>query len=101
MKVEASDGYGIPDPGAVHKVPRSVFPPTAKLVVGMSFQARDENKNQIMGTVKAIVGDEITVDFNHPLAGERLNFAITVHGVREATMQERTHGHVHAHGHDH
>ena len=99
--VEATDGYGLANPSAVHKVPRGAFPADAKLQVDLTFQAQDENKNPIMGTIKAIVGDEITVDFNHPLAGERLNFAITVLGVRAATEQERHHGHVHAHGHDH
>ncbi|MBI5851074.1 MAG: peptidylprolyl isomerase [Planctomycetes bacterium] len=101
VAVSPEDGYGLPDPNAVQDVPRRVFPPDANLRVGMSFQARDENQNPIMGTIRKMVDDQITVDFNHPLAGRRLHFAIEVSGVREATAQERSHGHVHGHGHDH
>lgn len=101
VAVEAMDGYGMPDPAAVQTVPRGAFPPDAQLEVGMTFQARDENDRTMMGTIRALVADQVTVDFNHPLAGERLNFAIVITAVRESTAQERTHGHVHAHGHDH
>ena len=51
-----------------------------------------------MGTITAVEGDEITVDFNHPLAGQTLNFAIEVVSVREATEEEQQHGHVHGPG---
>jgi hypothetical protein len=39
--------------------------------------------------------DEVVVDGNHPLAGERLWFKCTVTDVRAATEEELTHGHVH------
>lgn len=41
-------------------------------------------------------------DGNHPLAGQTLDFSCTVAGVRSATAEELTHGHVHGpHGHPH
>jgi FKBP-type peptidyl-prolyl cis-trans isomerase SlyD len=44
----------------------------------------------------------VTVDGNHPLAGETLNFAVEVTEVREASDEEKEHGHVHGpEGHDH
>ena len=55
-----------------------------------------------MGTIMAIEGDTIVVDFNHPLAGQTLNFSIEVVGVRDATEEEKKHGHVHGPGgHEH
>jgi FKBP-type peptidyl-prolyl cis-trans isomerase SlyD len=48
------------------------------------------------------VGDTVTIDANHPLAGKSLNFDIEITDVREATAEELEHGHVHgAHGHHH
>ena len=99
--VTPEDGYGVHHAEAIHVVHRNAFPPGAQLNAGLSFQARDEHGHPLMGSIKAVEGDSITVDFNHPLAGERLSFAVSVVGVRDATEQERSHGHVHAHGHDH
>jgi FKBP-type peptidyl-prolyl cis-trans isomerase SlyD len=58
-------------------------------------------------TVTRVVGDMVTVDGNHPLAGEKLHFEVEVTDVREASAEELEHGHVHGpgghdhHGHDH
>jgi len=53
-------------------------------------------------TVTQIVGDMLTLDGNHPLAGKNLHFEIEVTGVREPTPEELAHGHVHgAGGHHH
>ena len=52
--------------------------------------------------VTGIQGDMVTVDGNHPLAGEHLNFEVEITEVREATQEELEHGHVHgAGGHHH
>jgi FKBP-type peptidyl-prolyl cis-trans isomerase SlyD len=47
-----------------------------------------------------VEGDTVTVDANHPLAGETLTFNVTVRDVRPATSEEIAHGHVH-HAHSH
>ena len=52
--------------------------------------------------VTAIADDFVTVDANHPLAGETLHFAVKVESVREATAEELDHGHAHrGDGHHH
>ena len=45
--------------------------------------------------VMEVEGDEVTIDFNHPLAGETLDFDVTISGIRAATSEELEHGHVH------
>jgi FKBP-type peptidyl-prolyl cis-trans isomerase SlyD len=45
--------------------------------------------------------DMIRCDANHPLAGERLHFAVEIVDVRDATDEERVHGHVHGEGGHH
>jgi len=52
--------------------------------------------------VLKIKGDQVMLDGNHPLAGKALRVAAEVLGVRAATAEEITHGHVHGeHGHHH
>jgi FKBP-type peptidyl-prolyl cis-trans isomerase SlyD len=52
-------------------------------------------------TVTQILGDMVTLDGNHPLAGQPLNFDIEVTEVRDATEEELEHGHVHGPGGHH
>jgi len=92
--IEPEDGYGIRRDELIQEVPRSAFGGVEDIQVGMTFQAQTDS-----GTVPiqiAAVGEEtVTVDGNHPLAGERLHFAVSVEEVREATQQEIDHGHAH------
>ncbi len=47
----------------------------------------DSSGNRLSGSVVSI-GDEMTMDFNHPLAGELMHFEGTVTGVRDASAEE-------------
>jgi FKBP-type peptidyl-prolyl cis-trans isomerase SlyD len=66
----------------------------------MRFQAETQNGPTVIQVTK-VEGDEVTVDANHVLAGEDLNFDVTVKQVRAATEQELEHGQVHKAGEDH
>jgi FKBP-type peptidyl-prolyl cis-trans isomerase SlyD len=101
VKVSAEEGYGVRDPALVQDVPRRAFRGIDDIRVGMQFQA-DSNQGPRMVTVTRIVGDMVTVDGNHPLAGEDLTFAVEIAEVRDASEEELAHGHVHgAGGHHH
>ncbi|MDP6477049.1 MAG: peptidylprolyl isomerase, partial [Nitrospinaceae bacterium] len=52
-------------------------------------------------TVISVENDEINVDGNHPLAGQTLHFSVEILGVRGATEEELSHGHVHDGTHHH
>ena len=72
-----------------------------ELKPGMQFQAQTEAGQRIF-TITEVEGDQVTVDGNHPLAGETLNFDVEVTEVREASDEEKEHGHVHGpEGHEH
>ena len=105
VTVEAAEGYGERDPAAVYKVSRKQFPPGAPLAVGMPFEAEDPQTGEMLPAwVTGLDGDQVTVDFNHPLAGVRLHFNVEILGVRDATAEEIAHGHPHGpdgHGHHH
>ena len=63
---------------------------------GMQFQTSNEDgSGGETITVVSVENDEVTIDGNHPLAGETLHFAVDIIEVREATAEELEHGHVH------
>lgn len=73
---------------------RDAFPDNIK--VGMQFEGEEENsKITLIYTITDITKDKVVVDGNHPLAGMTLHFDCTVTGVRPATEEEISHGHVH------
>ena len=80
------------------QVPRANFPKDADIQPGMQFEGQGDKGTKTVFTVKAVVGDKIEVDGNHPLAGETLHFSIEVAGVRDATQEELSHGHAHGEG---
>ena len=63
--------------------------------MGSQVQAQTADGSVQVLTVKAVADDDITLDANHPLAGQTLHFAVEIADVREATAEEIEHGHVH------
>ncbi|MFC6673888.1 FKBP-type peptidyl-prolyl cis-trans isomerase [Marinobacterium aestuariivivens] len=101
VTVEPERGYGDRRDDLVQTVDRSNFVGIEQIEVGMQFLAQTPWGEQPV-TVVAVADDNVTLDGNHPLAGEVLNFAIEVVDVREATEEELQHGHAHGEGgHDH
>ena len=96
VRVPAAQGYGEYDRALVQKVPRRALKGIANLRVGLRLQAGHQAV-----TVKHIAGDMITLDGNHPLAGQDLNFEVEITAVRPATEEELAHGHVHGDGGHH
>lgn len=98
--VSPEEGYGMPNPMMIQVVPREAFQGVDTLEVGMEFQAQTPQGPMSVAIAK-IDGDEVTVDGNHPLAGQALHFDIEVTDVRDASLEELTHGHVHGPGGHH
>ncbi len=98
--IPPGDAYGEKDPQLVQAVPRDRFPAN-DIKVGMQFQAQGGGQSRVVTVVK-VDPDNVTIDANHPLAGQTLNFDVKVVDVRDATQEELSHGHVHgAGGHEH
>ncbi len=94
VAVSPEDGYGEYDASLVQQLPKDMFTGVDEVEVGMEFHAQTQNGMQII-EVKAIDGDIVTIDGNHPMAGQTLHFDVEVTNVREATADELEHGHVH------
>jgi FKBP-type peptidyl-prolyl cis-trans isomerase SlyD len=96
-----SDAYGEFDPKFIQQVPISNFNEKEMVQVGAQFQVQMEEGVGV-ATITALDGEEVTVDMNHPLAGQTLTFDVEIVEVREATSEELEHGHVHGPGgHEH
>lgn len=100
VKVAPADGYGERNDALIQQVPKRAFQGVAQIQPGMSFTAQS-SQGPMQVTVTAVAGDMVTVDGNHPLAGETLNFDVEVTEVRKATLEELSHGHVHGPGGHH
>jgi FKBP-type peptidyl-prolyl cis-trans isomerase SlyD len=99
--VSAKDAYGELDSEAFVDVPRDEFPPDIPLETGVQIQVRDMQGGLMDAVIEKIGDDVVQLNFNHPLAGEDLNFEVTIADLRQATPEELEHGHVHGlHGHD-
>ena len=100
VTIAPADGYGEYDPQLVQRVPRRALKGLADIRVGMRLQAQTAQGMRAV-TVTQITGDMVTLDGNHPLAGNTLHFEVAVAQVRAATEAELSHGHVHGPGGHH
>jgi len=68
------DAFGDYDPENVFQVPRSNFPEDIDPKVGMALEVTGEDDEDYMVTVVAVTDEAISLDTNHPLAGEELSY---------------------------
>jgi FKBP-type peptidyl-prolyl cis-trans isomerase SlyD len=101
VRVAPADGYGEYDRELVQQVPRRALKGIGDVRVGLRLQAQTAQGARAF-TITGVNGDMVTLDGNHPLAGKSLNFEVEIAGMRPATEEELSHGHVHgAGGHHH
>jgi FKBP-type peptidyl-prolyl cis-trans isomerase SlyD len=98
VTVPPEEGYGQRDEKGVQQVGRDQFPEDAPLEPGMQFVAQNADGSQFPFWVTAVKEDEVQIDMNHPLAGETLHFDVEIVNVRDASDEEKQHGHVHGTG---
>src|SRR5512134_960529 len=100
--IQPADGYGEFDEEAFMDVPRTAFPKDMTIEEGSELTVRDDSGQSRYARVDIIEGDNVTLNFNHPLAGDELHFNVKIVGLREPTHEELEHGHVHqGDGHHH
>ncbi len=101
IRLDAVDAYGQYNEQIVQVVGKDNFPEDFVLEVGMEYLASNPDGVQMPFTIINVEGEEVTIDFNHPLAGKNLNFDVELLDVRDATAEEIAHGHVHGPGGHH
>ena len=92
MEFPPQEAYGERDEDRMVVVSREQlgFDPEVGTVV--SAQLPDGREQHLM--IAAVDGDQVTLDGNHPLAGETLRFEVTVASLRDATDDEISNGHI-------
>jgi len=93
IMVKAADAYGDVNPEAVQVLPKEQFD-GVELTEGMTLYGQGEDGQTTQVIVKSFDDKEVTIDFNHPLAGKDLMFSVTVLSAREATADEIQHGQI-------
>lgn len=99
--VRPEDGYGEYYDDAKKVYPKTEFPGDMDMVEGTELVYETEDNQQLPCVITQVTDEEVTIDFNHPLAGKTLLFSIEVMDVRKATQEELEHGHVHGEGGHH
>ncbi len=87
VKVGPEEAYGKRRDELIQTLNRSAFgdetDPQPGMIVGMTMKKEDQ-EHQVPAMIMAIDGDQITVDYNHPLAGQELLYKITLKTIGEA-----------------
>jgi len=84
VTIPAAEAYGDHNPELTHTVPREQVPDEIELANGMRLQAQDQAGNPIAFTAVAFDEGTVTLDANHPLAGQDLTFALELVDVQAA-----------------
>lgn len=89
----SDQAYGEYDDEHVVDLPKNIFEVDGKVDENVVFEGNiipmmDANGNRLNGSVVSVGDDTVKMDFNHPLAGETLNFTGKVLTVREASAEE-------------
>ncbi|MBW8184445.1 FKBP-type peptidyl-prolyl cis-trans isomerase [Shewanella nanhaiensis] len=76
--LQAADAFGESNPDAIHHMDRSKFPADMSLEPGVIVSFGGPGGSEIPGMIREVAGDSITVDLNHPLAGQVVTFELEV-----------------------
>lgn len=85
------EGYGVYEEDRIGIMPHENFPEEfiPQLTEGMIIPLQSKDGTQrLIGTIKEVGDDSVTVDFNHPLAGQTLNFDVEIINISTGTNDE-------------
>ena len=85
--IEPKDAYGEVNQEAIQTLPIEQFA-GIELKEGMVLYGTGENGETVQVTVKSVGENDVTIDYNHPMAGRTLMFTVSIVSLREATAEE-------------
>ena len=75
VQMPPDQAYGDRNPDAIRDVPKQSFPDDFEFVEGGIVEG-SSNGHALRGTIQEVSNNSVTIDFNHPMAGQDLNFEI-------------------------
>ncbi len=80
--LEPEDAFGMPNPDNIHHMDRAKFDSETPAEPGMIIGFSQPGGGEIPGIIREVIGDSVTVDFNHPLAGQTVIFDVEILDVK-------------------
>ncbi|WP_321311802.1 peptidylprolyl isomerase [Halarcobacter sp.] len=87
VMVQPADAYGEYNEEAMQTLPKEQFA-GIELAEGMTLYGQGEQGETVQVTVKSFTDSDVTIDYNHPMAGKTLMFSVTIKSLRDATEEE-------------
>ncbi len=78
VTIPAADAYGEHSEQGLQSFPRDAFPPDPTPEVGWAVELEAPDGQRVPAIVAEVTDETLTLDFNHPLAGQDLTFEITL-----------------------
>jgi FKBP-type peptidyl-prolyl cis-trans isomerase SlpA len=78
FELSPENAFGSYDEEAVIKIPKSNIELRKDIKVGMYMDIQDQQKNEYRGLIVDIDEENVTMDFNHPLADKTLHYSIEI-----------------------
>lgn len=72
------DAFGLPNPDNIHHLELSKFSKDVPAEIGTIITFAQPDGSELPGVIREVIADSVTVDFNHPLAGQTLTFDVDV-----------------------
>ena len=76
--------FGMPNPDNIYYVERDKFGPEVNPEEGAIIAFTQPDGSELPGVVRSVAGQSVTVDFNHPLSGQKLTFDVEIIEVKNA-----------------
>lgn len=84
FKLAADDAFGMPNPDNIYHVDRTKFSSDTPVEEGMIIAFAQPDGSELPGVIRSVAGHSVTVDFNHPLAGQNVTFDVEIIDVKNA-----------------
>ena len=78
LKISPDVAFGFRDPDNVHSLPRADFAADMELKRGVIIEFKTPAGDEVPGMVLEVGGENVQVDFNHPLAGHEITFDVEI-----------------------
>lgn len=78
LKIPPGNAYGFSDPQYIYPVERAEFPQDMALKKGVIISFATPDDEEVPGMVMEVGEKQVTIDFNHPLAGHEITFDVEI-----------------------